>query len=144
MANELPRTEITSPQTVTFEAVMPADMAMRAEESGIKRAALNPLAVFVLSLLGGAFHPDGNVHQVRRTGHLLESYRQGSGGLSRPDLDEFSRQPYSGNGRKYYWRGAECRRGLLVRLSQEQTAVGQDRRHLCGEPIMALSADRTS
>jgi formate/nitrite transporter len=55
MANELPRTEITSPQTVTFEAVMPADMAMRAEESGIKRAALNPLAVFVLSLLGGAF-----------------------------------------------------------------------------------------
>ena len=55
MANELPRTEIASPQTVTFEAVMPADMAMRAEESGIKRAALNPLAVFVLSLLGGAF-----------------------------------------------------------------------------------------
>src|SRR5260221_14331854 len=55
MANERPRTEMTSPQTVTFEAVMPADMAMRAEESGIKRAALNPLAVFVLSLLGGAF-----------------------------------------------------------------------------------------
>ena len=44
-----------SPQTVTFEAILPPAMAQRAEESGVKRAALDPLNVFVLSLLGGAF-----------------------------------------------------------------------------------------
>ena len=50
-----PRIESLSPQTVTFEAIMPAAMAARAEESGIKRAALDPLACFVLSVLAGAF-----------------------------------------------------------------------------------------
>jgi Formate/nitrite transporter len=34
---------------------MPAAMAVQAEESGIKRAALDPLACFVLSVLAGAF-----------------------------------------------------------------------------------------
>ncbi len=42
-------------QTVTFEAIMPAAMAVRAEESGVKRAATDPLTVLVLGLLGGAF-----------------------------------------------------------------------------------------
>ena len=51
----LPGIDAPSPQTVTFEAVMPAAMAIRAEESGINRAALDPLAAFVLSLLAGAF-----------------------------------------------------------------------------------------
>ena len=50
-----PGIDMPSPQTVTFEAVMPAAMAIRAEESGINRAALDPLAAFVLSLLAGAF-----------------------------------------------------------------------------------------
>jgi formate transporter len=50
-----PRIESLAPQTVTFEAIMPAAMAVRAEESGIKRAALDPLACFVLSVLAGAF-----------------------------------------------------------------------------------------
>src|SRR4051812_2135064 len=55
MDTPLPRVDSPSPQTVTFEAIMPAAMAVRAEESGIKRAALDPLAAFVLSLLAGAF-----------------------------------------------------------------------------------------
>jgi formate transporter len=55
MAEELPQIEPPSPQTITFEAIMPAAMALRAEASGIKRAELDPLAVFVLSILGGAF-----------------------------------------------------------------------------------------
>jgi formate transporter len=55
MATELPQIEPASPQTVTFEAIMPAAMAVRAEDSGIRRAALDPLAVLVLSILGGAF-----------------------------------------------------------------------------------------
>lgn len=55
MGIERPQAEPASSQTVTFEAIMPAAMAVRAEDSGIRRAGLDPLAVFVLSLLGGAF-----------------------------------------------------------------------------------------
>jgi formate/nitrite transporter FocA (FNT family) len=47
--------ETPTPLTVTFEAVMPAAMAVLAEESGIKRASLDPMASFVLSVLAGAF-----------------------------------------------------------------------------------------
>jgi formate transporter len=42
-------------QTVTFDAIMPAAMALRAEESGVRRASMDPLTLFVLSVLGGAF-----------------------------------------------------------------------------------------
>lgn len=55
VSGEQPATDPAPPQTVTFEAIMPAAMAVRAEDSGIRRAGLDPLAVFVLSLLGGAF-----------------------------------------------------------------------------------------
>src|SRR5215469_13315137 len=44
-----------SPQLVTFEAILPATMAARAEESGVKRISTDPLTVFVLSILAGAF-----------------------------------------------------------------------------------------
>jgi formate/nitrite transporter len=44
-----------SPQTVTFDTVMPAVMAVRAEESGVKRASLDPVTLLVLSVLAGAF-----------------------------------------------------------------------------------------
>lgn len=50
-----------SPQLVMFDAIMPATMAVRAEESGVKRAALDPLALLVLSVLGGAFVAFGAV-----------------------------------------------------------------------------------
>jgi formate transporter len=49
------RLETPSPLTVTFEAVMPAAMAVLAEEGGIKRASLDPMVSFVLSVLAGAF-----------------------------------------------------------------------------------------
>jgi formate transporter len=44
-----------SPQVVTFDAILPATMAARAEESGVKRISTDPLTVFVLSILAGAF-----------------------------------------------------------------------------------------
>src|SRR5262245_23251469 len=47
--------EIPAPQVVTFDAIMPASMAVRAEQSGVNRAATDPLIVFVLSILAGAF-----------------------------------------------------------------------------------------
>lgn len=44
-----------SPQLVTFDAIMPAAMAVRAEESGVKRVSTDPLTLLVLSVLAGAF-----------------------------------------------------------------------------------------
>jgi formate/nitrite transporter len=47
--------EPTRPQLITIDPILPATMALRAEDAGVKRAAMDPLGVFVLSLLGGAF-----------------------------------------------------------------------------------------
>jgi formate/nitrite transporter len=47
--------EVAAPQVVTFDAIMPASMAVRAEQSGVKRAATDPIIVLVLSVLAGAF-----------------------------------------------------------------------------------------
>lgn len=44
-----------SPQSITFDAVMPPAMARRAEESGVRRAATDPLTVLILSVMAGAF-----------------------------------------------------------------------------------------
>lgn len=38
-----------------FDAILPAKMAVRAEESGVAKASLDPTALFVLAVLGGAF-----------------------------------------------------------------------------------------
>lgn len=43
------------PQQISFDTILPPAMALRAEAGGVARAALDPLAVFVLSLLAGAF-----------------------------------------------------------------------------------------
>jgi formate transporter len=43
------------PQVVTFDAILPSAMAVRAEETGVRKARADPLTVLVLSLLGGAF-----------------------------------------------------------------------------------------
>jgi len=45
----------TAPQTVTFEALLPAAMAARAEESGVRKASTDALTLLVLSVLAGAF-----------------------------------------------------------------------------------------
>src|SRR3954470_14403214 len=42
-------------QLVTFDAIMPAAMAVRAEEAGAARASIDPLTLLVLSVLAGAF-----------------------------------------------------------------------------------------
>lgn len=55
MRDDPPGNKPISPQTVTFDAIMPAAMALRAEESGVKRAATDPTTLFVLSVLAGAF-----------------------------------------------------------------------------------------
>jgi formate transporter len=47
--------EDRAPQAVTIDTIVPADMAARAEESGGRRASMDPLTVLVLSVLAGAF-----------------------------------------------------------------------------------------
>ena len=47
--------EEVAPQAITFDAIMPPSMAVRAEQSGVKRAATDPITVLVLSVLAGAF-----------------------------------------------------------------------------------------
>lgn len=42
-------------QVVSFDAILPAAMALRAEESGVRRAAMDTLTLLALSVLGGAF-----------------------------------------------------------------------------------------
>lgn len=44
-----------SPQTVTFDAIMPPAMAVRAEASGVKRASIDLTTLLVLSVVAGAF-----------------------------------------------------------------------------------------
>ena len=43
------------PQYVTFDAVLPATMAARAEETGVRKASTDILTLLVLSVLAGAF-----------------------------------------------------------------------------------------
>jgi len=51
----------TQPQPVSIDTILPSAMALRAESGGVARAATDPLAVFVLSILAGAFISFGAV-----------------------------------------------------------------------------------
>jgi len=55
MKKQSPENSITPPQLITFDAIMPSTMAARAEESGVKRATTDPITLFALSILAGAF-----------------------------------------------------------------------------------------
>src|SRR5262249_60089056 len=46
---------VEAPQVVTFDAILPATMAVRAEESGVKKAGTDTLTLLALSVLAGAF-----------------------------------------------------------------------------------------
>lgn len=45
----------SGPAPSAFDALLPADMARRAEEVGVKKAGLDALSLFVLAVLAGAF-----------------------------------------------------------------------------------------
>jgi len=42
-------------ETISFDALMPAAMAAKAEDLGVKKAALPALKMFALAILAGAF-----------------------------------------------------------------------------------------
>jgi formate transporter len=71
------------PHVVTFDAIMPASMAVRAEESGVKRALTDPLTILVLSVLGGAFVAFGAVFATTvSAGSVAITSADGVAGLS--------------------------------------------------------------
>jgi formate/nitrite transporter len=45
----------STPQAITIDPILPSDMAVRAEQTGVRRASMDALTVFVLSVLAGAF-----------------------------------------------------------------------------------------
>lgn len=53
--NDAPPPEATAPQAVTIDTIVPSEMARRAEQTGVRRASMDVLSIFVLSLLAGAF-----------------------------------------------------------------------------------------
>jgi hypothetical protein len=57
MDNDQPKSAAApSPQLVTFDAILPATMAARAEENGVKRIATDPITLLVLSVLARIMH----------------------------------------------------------------------------------------
>ena len=69
--------EDAAPQLVTFDAIMPASMAVRAEQSGVKRASTDPLTVLVLSVLAGAFIAFGAIFATTVTAGAALPYGVG-------------------------------------------------------------------
>ena len=49
------------PQAISFDTILPSAMALRAEAGGVARASMDPMSVFVLSVLAGAFISFGAV-----------------------------------------------------------------------------------
>jgi formate/nitrite transporter len=78
-----PITDTTSPQSVTFDAILPSAMAVRAEDSGVRRAATDPLTILVLSVLGGAFIAFGAIFATTvSVGSIVVSSADGATALS--------------------------------------------------------------
>ena len=83
MDENLSGTPIASPRTVTFDAIMPATMALRAEESGIKRASTDPVTLLVLSILAGVFISFGAIFATTvSAGSIVVSASDGKLALS--------------------------------------------------------------
>jgi formate transporter len=71
------------PQLVTFDAIVPAAMAARAEESGVRRIAADPLTLLVLSILGGAFIALGAIFATTVSAGTIEiTTRDGAAAFS--------------------------------------------------------------
>jgi len=83
--NDLPPTTEAdaSPQPITFDAIMPAAMAARAEAAGVKRASADLLNIFVLGVLGGAFVSFGAIFATTvSAGSISVISADGAGALS--------------------------------------------------------------
>jgi formate/nitrite transporter FocA (FNT family) len=78
-----------SPQLVTFDAILPAAMAARAEESGVKRISTDALTLFVLSILAGAFIAFGAVFATTVSAGTIAVTPASDGAVVYPELCVF-------------------------------------------------------
>jgi len=67
--------EPQSPQLVTFDAILPPAMALRAEETGVKRVATDPLTRFILSILAATTVMAGGIEVTAPDGAWAGSAR---------------------------------------------------------------------
>ena len=51
--------QLVNPAAATLDALLPQEMARKAEEIGVKKANLDALSMFVLAILAGAFIAQG-------------------------------------------------------------------------------------
>ena len=71
-----------APQAITLDPIMPAAMAVRAEETGIRRAAMDPMTLLVLSVLAGAFISFGAIFATTvSAGSIAVTTADGAPGL---------------------------------------------------------------
>ena len=68
-----------SPQAITIDPIMPPEMAVRAEQAGVRRASLDALTVFVLSVLAGAFISFGAIFATTVTAGSISIGPAGDG-----------------------------------------------------------------
>jgi len=70
-------------QLVAFDAILPDAMAVRAEQLGVKKSATDPLSLFVLAILGGAFIAFGAIFATTvGAGAIAISAADGAAALS--------------------------------------------------------------
>lgn len=78
-------TSTQQPPTFQIDALLPPEMARRAEQVGIKKASMSPVTVFVLAVLAGAFIAMGAIFATTVTagasGHLSFGVTKLLGGL---------------------------------------------------------------
>ena len=68
-----------TPQAVTIDAIVPSEMARRAEQTGVRRASMDVLSIFVLSLLAGAFISFGAIFATTVTAGSISIGPAGDG-----------------------------------------------------------------
>ena len=77
--NDAPPPEATAPQAVTIDTIVPSEMARRAEQTGVRRASMDVLSIFVLSLLAGAFISFGAIFATTVTAGSISIGPAGDG-----------------------------------------------------------------
>jgi formate/nitrite transporter len=68
-----------TPQAVTIDTIVPSEMARRAEQTGVRRASMDVLSIFVLSLLAGAFISFGAIFATTVTAGSISIGPAGDG-----------------------------------------------------------------
>jgi formate/nitrite transporter len=78
--NDASAPDAKTSQAVTIDPIVPSEMAVRAEQTGVRRASMDVLTVFVLSVLAGAFISFGAIFATTVTAGSFSIGPAGDGG----------------------------------------------------------------